>query len=448
MRRRLVLSTLAVAVVAVVLLGVPLAVAGALVRLDVAEERVQGRADAIGRAVNEAQSEGRPVTGSLVQARLPDGAQALVRLGDGRVMSFGEPPDEAFLEGRYESPAVDVIVRRDRSQVNGDITRVVLLVATVAAVAFAAAIALGLLQARRLTRPLLDLTRDVGSLGSGTSRPVFQRYGIEEVDRVADVLERTNERVASMLAAERQLASDASHQLRTPLTALSMRLEEIVSCQDLDAVHEEARVALTQVERLAAVVDHLLATARESRSAGAVPVDVDAVVRQQADEWRPSFQAVGRSLRVTGSLGVAAMATPAGLSQVLATLLENSLVHGAGTVSVSTRATGASVVVEVTDEGAGVPAGLGARVFERSVSGSSGTGLGLSLARDLAEADGGRLELVRQQPAVFALFLGVVETHTEPDAETMVVDAAPNGQREGIGPAAASGRTAGKTHRR
>ena len=71
----------------------------------------------------------------------------------------------------------------------------------------------------------------------------------------------------------------------------------------------------------------------------------------------------------------------------------------------STRSTGISLVVEVTDEGPGVPPELGARIFERSVSGRRGTGLGLAVARELAEADGGRLELVQQKPAMFALFL-------------------------------------------
>lgn len=71
----------------------------------------------------------------------------------------------------------------------------------------------------------------------------------------------------------------------------------------------------------------------------------------------------------------------------------------------STRVTGNQAVVEVTDEGHGVPPELGSRVFERTVSGRNSTGIGLAVARDLAEADGGRLELLQQRPPVFALFL-------------------------------------------
>jgi signal transduction histidine kinase len=93
------------------------------------------------------------------------------------------------------------------------------------------------------------------------------------------------------------------------------------------------------------------------------------------------------------------------LAQVLATLLDNSLVHGAGMVSITTRSAGGSVVIEVGDEGPGVPAELGQRIFARSVSSAGSTGLGLALARDLATADGGRLELLRGTPPVFAVFL-------------------------------------------
>jgi signal transduction histidine kinase len=242
------------------------------------------------------------------------------------------------------------------------------------------------------------------TLGSGRARPPYKPSGIAEVDRVCELLNRSGDRIDRLIAAERQFASDASHQLRTPLTALSMRLEEIVQADDPRIVKEEARSALAQVERLVAVVEHLLDSVRDNNMR-AGPVPLDHVVLQQVVEWEPAFGKVNRRIVATGTRGLVALATHNGLSQVLATLLENSLTHGGGKVTVSTRSTGISLVVEVTDEGPGVPPELGARIFERAVSGRRSTGLGLAVARELAESEGGRLELVQQKPPVFALFL-------------------------------------------
>ena len=95
-------------------------------------------------------------------------------------------------------------------------------------------------------------------------------------------------------------------------------------------------------------------------------------------------------------------------------LVENSLRHGAGpvglTVRTATRGSGAMVVLEVSDEGPGVPEGLVAHVFDRGVSTASSTGIGLGLARAFIEADGGRLELRRAAPPIFAIFLAVGQT--------------------------------------
>ncbi|MFJ2115011.1 sensor histidine kinase, partial [Streptomyces sp. NPDC087850] len=174
---------------------------------------------------------------------------------------------------------------------------------------------------------------------------------------------------------------------------------------DLDTVKEEAMIALTQVERLTDVVERLLTNARDPRTGSAVAFDLDEVVKQQIEEWRPAYRSAGRAIVCSGKPGMRPVATPGAVAQVLAALIENSLMHGGGTVALRTRVTGNQAVIEVTDEGAGVPADLGARIFERSISGRNSTGIGLAVARDLAEADGGRLELVQQQPPVFALFL-------------------------------------------
>src|SRR5260370_23304069 len=207
-----------------------------------------------------------------------------------------------------------------------------------------------------------------------------------------------------MLAADRELAVDASHQLRTPLTALSMRLEEMIAAaDDPEVVREEGSAALPRAQRLAAVVTQLLSPARRATAASAELTGIDEIVQQQVVEWEPAFRRAKRKLVVIGARGLQAHVTPGGLAQVLATLLDNALMHGGGTVTIQTSQSARSAVIEVRAEGNGVPPDLVSRLFQRSVSGRpEGTGLGLALARTIAAADGGRVLLGKAKPAPLA----------------------------------------------
>lgn len=285
----------------------------------------------------------------------------------------------------------------------------IVLVAVFALLAVGAGVAVASTQARKFSVPMGALADRAERLGAGESRFTPLNSGIEEVDRVSDVLSRSAHQLKRSLASERDFASDASHQLRTPLTALLMRLEEINVTEEIDAVHEEAAIAIAQVERLTKVVDELLARSRRTANSAGSSVSLDSVIAALQREWQPAFEGAHRSVRVDGERGLWVQATPSALSQVLSTLLENSLSHGRGTVDVFARRSGPSVVLEVSDQGEGVDPTIAPHIFERSVSSGKSTGLGLALARDLAEANGGRLELRQARPAVFSLFLSESE---------------------------------------
>ncbi len=270
--------------------------------------------------------------------------------------------------------------------------------------ALAIAAGLAFAQARRLARPVQDLAKAADRIGTGDARPVGRRYGIAELDRIAEGMDNAVQRVADFISAEQDFAVDASHQLRTPLTALSMRLEEMVSAADDPAiVREEGAAALAQTDRLAQVVGQLLGRARRSSSGAPALSCLNDIIAQQVTEWEPAFRNAGRKLEVLGDAGLRAYVSVGGVSQVVATLLDNALVHGGGTVSIRTSQTPRSVVIEVKDEGRGVPPDLVHRIFERSVSGAGGTGLGLALAKSIAASDGGQLVLVKPRPATFAV---------------------------------------------
>ena len=246
-----------------------------------------------------------------------------------------------------------------------------MLIGSLALVAVAVAVALAVLQARRLTRPLEELASAADRLGSGDARPLGRRYGVPELDRVAEGLDGSAQRITDLLSAERDFAVDASHQLRTPLTALSMRLEEMVAAADYpDVVREEGAAALAQTERLAEVVSQLLGRARRSVSGVPSLLAIDDIIAQQVDRVGagvPPGQPEAGGDGGEGPVRLRHAGRP--WRQVIATLLDNALVHGAGTVTIRTSQTPRSVVVEVRDEGKGVPHELVPRIFERSVSG-------------------------------------------------------------------------------
>ncbi|MFE5307715.1 ATP-binding protein [Isoptericola sp. NPDC056573] len=422
MRRRVLLATISAVAVAVLLLGVPLGIFGARYVLATEEQRVTNRVDTLARSVDNTLERGDVVEEATVQ-RAAEGSEGdlpayvVVTLPDGTQLTAGEPVspptiDKAKLTDK--NVGVSMTVSAIGAYVKSAQTVVLVIIAGI--VAIAAGIAVAVWQANRLSAPLVYLAASAEQLGSGQVRPRLEPSGVEEIDLVAAELARSADRLAGRLAAERQFTQDASHQLRTPLTALTMRLEEITLASDDPEIVEEARISLEQVERLVTVVDDLLAASRRSQGGTTEAVVLADVVHQQEEEWAPTFERAGRRLVIEVPDGMQVLATPGALAQIIATLLENSLKYGDGTTTVRSRPSGTTgaVAIEVSDEGEGVADDVATRIFERGTTTGGSTGLGLALARDLAAADGGRLDLVQRRPPVFALFLAGVPRTLDP----------------------------------
>ncbi len=154
---------------------------------------------------------------------------------------------------------------------------------------------------------------------------------------------------------------------------------------------------------------------------------VDWEVTFGPDQVKEALEKNGQSLTVDGrtrstitfsdEISHPVLATPGSLAQVLATVIENSLRYGAGTTSVSVRSAngGHAVFIDIADEGEGVAEDIAPHVFERHVSGYGSTGVGLALAKDLVEADGGRIELSQRSPAIFSILLNAVPKSLDPN---------------------------------
>jgi signal transduction histidine kinase len=277
-----------------------------------------------------------------------------------------------------------------------------LAMAGLAAAALAAAALLARRQSRRLADPLEHLATAAQTLGDGDFTVRLAPAGIPEIDAAGGALTRTAERLGSLVGRERAFSADASHQLRTPLTGLRLRLETALD-GDTD-LRDAVEGALITADRLERTIDDLLALARDAPHAR-TPAELPVLLAELESSWSGPLAAAGRSLTITLDQDLSGTrASAAAVRHILDVLLANAQAHGAGTVGVAVRDADTAVAIDVTDEGPGVADTE--ELFRRRTSPGVGHGIGLALARALAEAEGGRLLLSRPGPGpVFTLLL-------------------------------------------
>ena len=307
-----------------------------------------------------------------------------------------------------------VLVTEDRFDVLGEIALIWGGMAGLAAAAVTVTWLVARRQARRLTRPLEDLEDSARRLGDGDFSVRTRRDGIEEIDAVGAALDATAMRLDDLLARERAFSADASHQLRTPLAGMRLRLEAALERTDADPRRAIA-ASLVDADRLEAIIDELLGLARAGQSASDGPVHLDTLLGELSPEWGARLALHGRDLEVRIDPGAPeARASSAAVRQVLGVLVDNATTHGRGTVTVAVREAAGAVAVDVADQGPGVqdPEGV---LFSRQADRRDGHGIGLALARRLVEAEQGRLTLTRVSPPVFTLLLPAASTGARED---------------------------------
>ena len=411
MRQRVLQATIITVVLVVLMLGIPLGISW----LQLANQNIANQANLILDRVRidtetRLQEDGT-IDEALLQRRVDEQTDlniAVTVVFEGETTTAGDPPgDDPVKRSTTGASGQLITVFIPKSDVRAHTASAWVLITVAGLSALSIGVSVALWQAQRISLPLARLSRRAEEMGSGRARGPWQPSGIAEIDEVAIELARSGAMLNERLEAESRLASDASHQLRTPLTALSMRLDEILATSTEEWVRDEARISLEQIDRLTEVVHDLINAPRSSQRRTPGVVELGTVLTQQSEEWSPAYRRAGRELHIQVPRSAAVWGSTGPLTQVIATLIENALTHGGGRTSVKVRRNDHSTVVEVTDEGGGIDPELGARIFERSVSGrsSGGTGVGLALARTLVEDDGGRLELLTENPATFGVFL-------------------------------------------
>jgi signal transduction histidine kinase len=397
LRSRLIRSGLALVVAILAIAGIT---SGILFAREVranARLRLTAQTETLMISLSDLFDQGKLTTGDL-ERLAPAGTEVVLRTSDGSVVARTGPvlADEV-MSIRVEGPGdLSATVSADNAPVDHRVREAWNVIAVVAlAIAFLAALA-ALLEARHLSRPLDRLARAAVQLGSGEAGVVAPRSGVIEVDAIAEALEDSGKRVAGLMAAERQFSANASHQLRSPLTAIAISLELIADSTD-PVARREASEALTQVAGLDDRINELLMLARTGRVASQTRLDVAALVGQHVNSIAAQFSRAGRRLTFVSPPVVDATVTASALTQSVEILLDNALVHGHGDVEVRVSVGDEAIEIAITDEGH--------LSQTNDDDGHRSHGLGLLLARNLMRPDGGKVELVSTAPTTFVIHL-------------------------------------------
>jgi signal transduction histidine kinase len=421
-KRRIVTSIVGVATVAVLVLGIPLSIAFAHLYRDQEVLRLERTASETRRTVDVA------TLGTADPIELPDVTGTRIAVYDAhgrRVAGAGPARADATVQRALEGTVRDGRLRGDlvaavpingNEQIIGAVRasrpvsvvddrarRTWFVMALISAGAIGIAALLARVLARRLVRPVTTLASVADRLGDGDFSVRTRPSGVDELDHLAAALDSTAERLGDLVARERAFSSDASHQLRTPITALRAHIESALLTPGVD-LHAALVGALEPIDRLESTVEHLLRLARDLPLQGQ-PLDLDGLVSEAERDWHGLLAATRRPLRVAADPGLPAPAVSGiAVRQILDVLIDNAARHGAGVITLSVRHVPGGVVLEVSDEGTSIldPQAI----FTRREG--NGHGIGLALARTLAEAEGGRLVLECVGPAPrFALVLPV-----------------------------------------
>lgn len=264
-------------------------------------------------------------------------------------------------------------------------------------------------QARLLSAPLEALATAAARVGAGDLQIRTPPTGVPEVVRLAQTQNDMLTRLSDLIERERRFTADVSHQLRTPLTGLTLALQNALRSSEADPsppLRPALQDAAERVRALERTVEDILSLARSQNSSldTSHTCAIEDVVTELERRWHGTFAAAGRPFTVRLQDTDASTAVPVfPVTEILTVLLDNATRHGRGGVEVTFRDLTTVVAVDVSDEGEVTFSQ--AQLFRRGRSGSGSSGIGLALARSIAEASGGRLALSSPAPTRFTLLL-------------------------------------------
>ncbi len=294
-----------------------------------------------------------------------------------------------------------VRVTQSIDAVHARVRRGVLALAAIGGFALLLGLAIAWVLASSLSKPLRSLATTARRVEAGDLEARAEDSGPSEQREVAAAFNDMTDRLGTVLAAQREFVANASHQLRTPLTGLRLRLESARAKSGREA-GPELEAAEREVKRLARLLTSLLTLAREGDKPGpSRPVSLARAAERAHERWAAAAEQDGRSLELVGNGDATIAASEEDVAILLDNLIENALRYSPSRVAVDWGQEGGEAWLAVLDEGPGLAAGEEKRLFERFARGSAGservgTGLGLAIVDTLARRWQGRAALVNR----------------------------------------------------
>jgi len=409
MRERLIAIFVGLTVAIVALYGIPRAYFVAESTITNEQAQVDRAAQIIAIAITELQSRSDPVTGEFLTklAATNETLEYRSSLGDISASLVDYPASDADIRASIDLGDGSVItLTRSAELVSERVTAAVTPVILIGLLLIVLSIAVAFLLARQLARPFQKLAALAGSMGTRRIDADAPEFRVREAREIAHALRRSDVALGEIVRRQSEFAANVSHQLRTPLTALRLELEDLALWPETsDVIRNELTQSLIQVDRLAKTVTELLEIARGEQLSGFDDVSVVEILRAAVGRWKTTVSGERRVLSIGSSRAtIVVRVAPGPLHQVLDVLIENALRHGAGDIVMSSRDAGSHVEIIVKDQG---DRPMGQSIFLRQVRGelSTGEGIGLAVAKALAEAVGGHLRLDDTPQTSFTLML-------------------------------------------
>jgi signal transduction histidine kinase len=405
MRNRLVAAFVGLTLAVIALYGVPRAIWLSDAVRSESRSSVGRTADYVRATVEAVLSDGEPVTDEVLGRVLDEGERAEYVSAAGRVQVFpptgvADPDDPSATRALVGGGSVTVTL--DAAVVDAQVRDAVtpLLLIGIALVPVAALA--GLVWARRLSRPFAELAAAAERMGTGRLEIELPHYRIPEAEAIARSLASSAAQLDAMIRREREVAVHASHQLRTPITALRLTLEDLALWPETTPeVADELNRIIVEVDRFSEAVTALLEDSRQGRMQGAEELDLSEVVQDAVVRWTPVVEAVGLRMVAAPLPAVPARLSRVAVTQVVDLVLQHACEVAADTISVRLADRGSHVALDVAfaprrQELRGAPAEV-ARMEATDVAASLGGRLSVeddpercSLVLMLPAADAGR----------------------------------------------------------